>query len=197
MPRKRRVLRRGKRRRNRPASSQRRATRQAIRRPRRPPCRTPGMRPVRPMRRAYPPHRLALQGSFRTWAVRRPKGAKVPRCQGAKVPRCQGGQAARARITVREVMTPPQKTTPRYPFRGADVTCAARVARTCLYGFFIMSKNSALFFVARILSRMNSIDSTSSISWMNLRSTHTFCSRSGRISSSSRRVPDLFRLIAG
>ena len=65
------------------------------------------------------------------------------------------------------------------------------------YFFFIMSKNSALVLVTRILSRMNSMDCTSSMSWMNLRSTQTFCSRSGAISSSSRRVPDLFRLMAG
>ena len=73
----------------------------------------------------------------------------------------------------------------------------ARRRQGLAYFFFIMSKNSALVLVTRILSRMNSMDCTSSMSWMNLRSTQTFCSRSGAISSSSRRVPDLFRLMAG
>ena len=78
------------------------------------------------------------------------------------------------------------------PVRGG-----ARRRQGLAYFFFIMSKNSALVLVTRILSRMNSMDCTSSMSWMNLRSTQTFCSRSGAISSSSRRVPDLFRLMAG
>ena len=81
--------------------------------------------------------------------------------------------------------------------RDLSAAGGARRRQGLAYFFFIMSKNSALVLVTRILSRMNSMDCTSSMSWMNLRSTQTFCSRSGAISSSSRRVPDLFRLMAG
>ena len=81
--------------------------------------------------------------------------------------------------------------------RDPSAAGGARRRQGLAYFFFIMSKNSALVLVTRILSRMNSMDCTSSMSWMNLRSTQTFCSRSGAISSSSRRVPDLFRLMAG
>ena len=65
--------------------------------------------------------------------------------------------------------------------RGAALVLRSRTGATCprqrrarrqgLAYFFIMSKNSALVLVTRILSRMNSMDCTSSMSWMNLRST--------------------------
>ena len=166
---------RKRRRPQRPACHQRRVTRWSIRRPRHPPHRMQPAHPAHPSHPSHPAHRQpvlpVLSGPFRPWA---------------------------ANPVARERLAFPQIKTPRDLNRGAALACARRVARVRGgYCFFIMSKNSALFFVARILSRMNSIDSISSMSWMNLRNTHTFCSRSGRISSSSRRVPDLFRLIAG
>jgi len=61
----------------------------------------------------------------------------------------------------------------------------------------IESKNSALDLVARSLSIRNSAASSSSIGKSSLRSTQTFCSTGCSISSSSRRVPERFTLIAG
>ncbi len=62
---------------------------------------------------------------------------------------------------------------------------------------FIESKNSALFLVTLSLSIRNSIAASSSIGCSSLRRIHIFCSSSGSVSSSSRRVPERLRLIAG
>ena len=65
------------------------------------------------------------------------------------------------------------------------------------YARRIDSKNSALFFVALILSSKNSVASRSSMPYRSLRSTHIFGRTEGSRSSSSRRVPERFTLIAG
>ena len=62
---------------------------------------------------------------------------------------------------------------------------------------FLAAVLSSQLSVGFILSRMNSIACTSSMSEMNLRRIQIFWRMSGLISSSSRRVPDLFRLMAG
>ena len=65
------------------------------------------------------------------------------------------------------------------------------------YTRLIESKKSELFLVALILSSKNAMASISSIGCSNLRNTQIFCSTSGGISNSSRRVPDRLTLIAG
>ena len=62
---------------------------------------------------------------------------------------------------------------------------------------FIASKNSSLVFDAFMRPSKNSIASVSSIWWRNFLSTQSFCSPSGLINNSSRRVPERLMLIAG
>src|SRR5690606_8426376 len=62
---------------------------------------------------------------------------------------------------------------------------------------FIEAKNSSLDLVVFILSSRNSIAASSSIGCSSLRRIQIFCSSSGSISRSSRRVPDWLTLIAG
>ncbi len=62
---------------------------------------------------------------------------------------------------------------------------------------FMVLKNSSLVLVFFILSRRNSIAASSSIGCSSLRRIQIFCSRSGSISSSSRRVPERLMLMAG
>ena len=61
----------------------------------------------------------------------------------------------------------------------------------------IEAKNSSLDLVVFILSSRNSIAAISSIGCSSLRRIQIFCSSSGSISRSSRRVPDWLTLIAG
>src|SRR3569623_472868 len=62
---------------------------------------------------------------------------------------------------------------------------------------FIDSKKSELVLVAFSLSSMNSMAASSSMGCSSLRRIHIFCSSSGWVSSSSRRVPERLMLIAG
>src|SRR6185312_10268054 len=62
---------------------------------------------------------------------------------------------------------------------------------------FIALKNSSLVLVFFILSSMNSIAASSSIGCSSLRRIQIFCSMSGGISSSSRRVPERLMLMEG
>ena len=62
---------------------------------------------------------------------------------------------------------------------------------------FIAPKNSSLVLVFFILSSMNSIAASSSIGCSSLRRIQIFCSRSGSISRSSRRVPERLTAMAG
>ena len=58
-------------------------------------------------------------------------------------------------------------------------------------------KNSSLVLVAFSFSSKNSIEASSSIGCSNLRRIQIFCSFSGSINNSSRRVPERLMLIAG
>ena len=62
---------------------------------------------------------------------------------------------------------------------------------------FIALKNSSFDLVFFILSSMNSIAASSSIGCSSLRRIQIFCSMSGSISNSSRRVPERLMLIDG
>ena len=62
---------------------------------------------------------------------------------------------------------------------------------------FMALKNSSFDLVFFILSSMNSIAASSSIGCSSLRRIQIFCSMSGSISSSSRRVPERLMLIDG
>ncbi len=72
--------------------------------------------------------------------------------------------------------------------RAAPAPCQLR---------FIWSKNSELVLDDCMRPSRNSMASMSSMPCRNLRRIQSFCSSSGAVSSSSRRVPERFTLIAG
>src|SRR5690606_41499757 len=79
----------------------------------------------------------------------------------------------------------------------APVAGAAPCAGAHRVQRFIEAKNSSLDLVLFILSSRNSIAAISSIGCSSLRRIQIFCSSSGSISRSSRRVPERLTAIAG
>ncbi len=135
------------------------------------------------------------------------RGAVV---QSVRIPACHAGGRGFESRPLRQPLSVMQRKKPplggSFLLRSVALTVTADrrgilwlcpLKRYGRYARRIDSKNSALFFVALILSSKNSVASRSSMPYRSLRSTHIFGRTEGSRSSSSRRVPERFTLIAG